>query len=119
MRMEPEKRRCGGGGDCDGSGNSGGDVEAFSLILIDKKAEKVKKDVLCAGHPVKKGWWIVAVTFFEYIDKKRYVYTKLPPSPFYVVVTALLRIGHVEFERSSGDRHYMSADTHAQTAAAM
>jgi hypothetical protein len=113
MRVEPETRRDGG------SAVPSDTDEGFALICINEAAQKAKKNKLYAGQPVSTGWWIVATTFFECIDAKRHVYKKCSPRPHYVVVTALVRIAHIEFERTVGDRCFMSADTHAQILAGL
>ena len=39
--------------------------------------------------------------------------------PFYVIVNALVRVGNIPFERTAGDRYYLSDDTHAQIMGAL
>ena len=53
------------------------------------------------------------------VDAQRHVYVKGEPSPFYLIVNALLRLGDITFERTVGDRLYLDEGVHKQIMAAL
>ena len=112
LRVEPERRGRGGARDR-------AEPELFALALAEADAEIAERDMLYAGEPVTAGFWIVSITWFNCVDQRRHVYIKEQPRPFYLVVNALLRVGNIPFERTSGDRYYLNDDTHAQRMGAL
>ena len=87
-------------------------------------AIRAEEDVLYAGEPVKKGWWIVPIRWYnQEADDDDLKFTleseTMRPEGFWFVVTAILRLPPLHFKKTTKRTSYLDEITLFQIKAAL
>ena len=97
--------------------------EGFSLALTVGPAIEADGDALYAGEPVKKGWWIVPIRWYNQDTQDDLKFTleseTVRREGFWFVVTAILRLPPLNFTKTSRRVSYLKEDTLFQIQAAL